>query len=385
MSRRRVPLLFVLSFVLLASASSREVFADDVSDALKMLAAVGPDAAGHRAAQAAWRTAAKAEPARLPELLAALDTAGPLAANWIRSAVESIAERAEAAGDKSAAPALEKFVLETKHVPQGRRLAYELLAKLDKTAPERLMPGFLSDPSTELRREAIDRLLTTLADAKEAEAKKAILEKAFAASRDVDQIKDLADKVEKAGGKADLPKHFGFITSWKIIGPFDNMKEKGYDVAYPPEKEIKLDAKYKGKDDKEVAWIDHTTVDKHGIVDLNVVLGKTKGAAAYALAEFVSNAPDVGPRQVDIRIGSGSAIKVWVNGKQVDARNVYHSGFEIDQYISRAELLPGTNRILIKVCENEQTESWAQDWKFQLRVCDSVGTALLTGPTWIGK
>jgi hypothetical protein len=381
----RVPFLFMLVVALLGSTSGQEASADEVTEALKSLATVGPNAAGHREAQAAWRVAAKADAARLPELLSALDTAGPLAANWIRSAVETIGERAEAAGDKSAAPALEKFVLDVKHAPQGRRLAFELLAKLDKTATERLMPGFLDDPSTELRREAIDRLLATVPDAKEADAKKAIYEKAFAASRDVDQIKDLADKVEKAGGKVDLPRHFGFITSWKIVGPFDNMKEKGYDVAYPPEAEIKLDAKYKGKDDKEVAWIDHTTADKHGIVDLNVVLGKNKGAAAYALAEFVSQTPDIGPRRVDIRIGSGSAIKVWVNGKQVDARNVYHSGFEIDQYISQAELKPGTNRILIKVCENEQTESWAQDWKFQLRVCDSVGTALLTGPTWIGK
>jgi len=381
----RVPFLFMLVVALLGSTSGQEASADEVTEALKSLATVGPNAAGHREAQAAWRVAAKADAARLPELLSALDTAGPLAANWIRSAVETIGERAEAAGDKSAAPALEKFVLDVKHAPQGRRLAFELLTKLDKTAAERLMPGFLDDPSTELRREAIDRLLATVPDAKEADAKKAIYEKAFAASRDVDQIKDLADKVEKAGGKVDLPRHFGFITSWKIVGPFDNMKEKGYDVAYPPEAEIKLDAKYKGKDDKEVAWIDHKTADKHGIVDLNVVLGKNKGAVAYALAEFVSQTPDIGPRRVDIRIGSGSAIKVWVNGKQVDARNVYHSGFEIDQYISQAELKPGTNRILIKVCENEQTESWAQDWKFQLRVCDSVGTAMLTGPTWIGK
>lgn len=382
---RRAPLAVVLAAALLGFASSCEVRADEVTDALKSLAAVGPDAAGHRAAQSAWRVVAKADAARLPELLAALDTAGPLAANWIRSAVETIGERAEASGDKSAAPALEKFVLETKHAPQARRLAYELLTKLDKSAPDRLMPGFLDDPSTELRREAIDRLLATLSDAKDDAAKKTTLEKAFAASRDIDQIKDLAEKVEKAGGKTDLPKHFGFITSWKIIGPFDNMREKGYDISYPPESEIKLDAKYKGKDDKEVTWIDHTTADKFGVVDLNAVLGKSKGAAAYALAEFTSNSPDVGPRRVDIRIGSGSAIKVWVNGKQVDARNVYHSGFEIDQYISQAELLPGTNRILIKVCENEQTESWAQDWKFQLRVCDSVGTALLTGPTWLGK
>lgn len=384
---RRAPWPLLLIAAVVGFSSYCEARADEVTDALKTIAAVGPDAAGHRAAQAAWRVAAKADAARLPELLAALDTADPLAANWIRSAVETIGERAETAGDKSPAPALEKFLLDVKHAPQGRRLAFELLTKLDKTAPERLMPGFLDDPSTELRREAIDRLLATIADTNEADAKKAIYQKAFTASRDVDQIKDLADKVEKAGGRADLPKHFGFITSWKIIGPFDNMKEKGYDVAYPPEseikpnKEMKFDAKYSGKGEKEITWVDHTTADKFGVVDLNEVLGKNKGALAYALAYFDSPAD----LSVDIRIGSGSAIKAWVNGKQVDARKVYHSGFEIDQYISRAELKKGENTILIKVCENEQTESWAQDWKFQLRVCDSVGTALLTGPTWLGK
>lgn len=344
--------------------------ADEYADALKSLQAVGPEAAGHKAAQAAWKVVAAGDVGKLSELLTALDTASPLAANWIRSAIETIGERAEAAGDKSAAPVLEKFVLETKHAPQGRRLAYDLLVEFDKTAPERLMPGFLNDPSTELRREAIDRLLATEKDAKDADAKKALYEQAFAASRDVDQIKDLADKLEKAGGKADLPKHFGFVTTWKIAGPFDNTKEQGYDTAYEPEKELKFDAKYKGKDGKEVAWKDHTTADKHGVVDLNEVLGKNKGALAYAVADF--NAAKAGP--VDIRIGSGSAIKLWVNGKQIDARNVYHSGFEIDQYISQVELKEGANRIVLKVCENEQKESWAQDWKFQLRVCDRVGT-----------
>lgn len=370
-----------------ALAVAGEAKADEYTDALKSLQAVGPEAAGHKAAQTAWKVVAAGDVGKLPELLTALDTASPLAANWIRSAIEAIGERAEAAGDRSAAPALEKFVLETKHAPQGRRLAYDLLVKLDKTAPDRLMPGFLNDPSTELRREAIERLLATEKEATEPEKKKAIYEQAFAASRDVDQIKELADKFEKFGGKPDLPKHFGFVTAWKIIGPFDNMKEKGYDTAYPfetevmPNKIIKFEAKYPGKGDKEVGWIDHATVDKHGIVDLNEVLGKNKGALAYALAYFDS----AETRPVDIRIGSGSAIKLWVNGKQIDARNVYHSGFEIDQYISRAELRKGENTILIKVCENEQKESWAQDWKFQLRVCDRVGTAVVSGPTWIGR
>ena len=56
---------------------------------------------------------------------------------------------------------------------------------------------------------------------------------------------------------------------------------------------------------------------------------------------------------------------------------VYHAGMSIDQYIGRAQLKTGENSIVLKVCQNEQTESWAQRWQFQLRVSDETGKAIL--------
>ena len=49
---------------------------------------------------------------------------------------------------------------------------------------------------------------------------------------------------------------------------------------------------------------------------------------------------------------------------------------DVDQYVEPVVLERGKNVILIKVAQNEQTEDWAQDWAFQLRVCDPVGTAI---------
>ena len=49
----------------------------------------------------------------------------------------------------------------------------------------------------------------------------------------------------------------------------------------------------------------------------------------------------------------------------------------MDQYVGAGELQAGRNLILLKLCQNEQTEEWAQDWKFQLRVCDATGKAVL--------
>ncbi len=43
---------------------------------------------------------------------------------------------------------------------RSRRLAFEWLTKIDPAAPGRLIPGFLNDPSLELRREAVARLIT---------------------------------------------------------------------------------------------------------------------------------------------------------------------------------------------------------------------------------
>ena len=76
-------------------------------------------------------------------------------------------------------------------------------------------------------------------------------------------------------------------------------------------------------------------------------------------------------------MGCINANKVWLNGELLTANDVYPAGMELDQYRAKAQLRAGSNTILVKVCQNEQTESWAQRWSFQLRVCDAQGTAVL--------
>ena len=112
---------------------------------------MGHDAAGNRAPSAtqAWAVAAAADAVQLPTLLAALDDAGPLAANYLRAAVDAVAERTLAAGHKLPHDQLQQFVLDKTHGPRSRRLAFEWLTKIDPAAPDRLIPGFLNDPSLE--------------------------------------------------------------------------------------------------------------------------------------------------------------------------------------------------------------------------------------------
>jgi hypothetical protein len=347
---------------------------------LEKLRSVGPEGKGHRAASEAWAEVARAEARQLPAILAGMDGAGPLAANWIRAAVDAICERELQQGGKLPAAELEQFVNDRRHNPRARRLAYEWIARVDPSAPDRLIPRMLDDPSVELRRDAVARVLEEAARLKAQEKGDAaggkaadVFLRALVAARDADQIKLASDELKKAGRSFDLPRHFGFLMQWKLIGPFDNVGKKGFAVVYPPEEKLDLAATYQGSQGT-VQWTDYATSDEYGTVNLNQGLAKLKGAVVYAATQFQSGSG----MPVEIRIGTPNAYKLWLNGKLVSRSEVYHSNTAMDQYVTRVEMREGPNVILVKVCQNEQTEDWAADWKFQLRVCDATGTAILS-------
>jgi hypothetical protein len=295
--------------------------------------------------------------------------------NWLRPAFEAIAEKAQKDGKPFPAGQLENFIGDRKHAGSARRLAYEWLVKADSTAPDRLLPQMLDDPSPELRRDALAVAIQAadeLAKKKDKGAK-AAYRKALKTACDEDQVTAITTALEKLGDKVDLAKHYGFVMTWHLIGPFEHHKGVGWDTAYPPEKKVDLASSYKGKDNECAKWIERTTTDPQGKVDLNKELGKKKGAVAYAYA--VVESPK--ERPVELRLGSITGAKIWLNGKEVFNREEYHHGTRIDQYFARGKLKAGKNTILMKVCQNEQTEQWAQSWGFQLRLCDFTGSAVV--------
>jgi len=366
----------VLCVVVLAAAGSAVEPSERLSPPLRTLLAVGPKGAGNRRAAEAWQELARSPAERLPNLLAALDGANPLAANWIRTAIDTVAERQLRRGGKLPAAELEQFVLDRRGAPRARRLAYEWLCRADRSAPRRLLGGMLDDRSREMRRDAVAQLIGDAIQVTELSRPANALplyRRAFAAARDRDQVELLAGRLRKLGETVDLPRHFGFILGWKLIGPFDNSAERGYGVAYPPERESDPAASYDGKHGK-VGWIDYRSKDDYGKVDLNRAIGEEKGVVGYAMTEFYS----AERREAEFRVTSFNAVKLWFNSRLVDEHNIYHGGSQMDQYRSRGTLLPGRNTILLKVCQNEQTQSWARVWGFQLRLCDEHGTAVLS-------
>ncbi len=305
----------------------------------------------------------------LVPILNAMGTANPLALNWLQGAFESVASRSLVAGNLPKEQ-LETFVVERSNNAQARRLAYEWLVKVDPSAEQRLIPGMLDDPSTYLRRDAVAYAIHQAKSA-EADQQREFWKVALNGAVDEDQVKEIAAALKKLDSPVNLIEHFGYLMDWKLIGPFDNIEMKGFNVVYPPENEIDLSAEYQGLKGA-VKWEPFHSDDPEGLFDIAKLTESHKGAIDYAYTTFNSSEE----RDLEFRLSIQNAFKIWVNGELLFAREEYHRGMHFDQYIVAAHLHKGENVILLKVCQNEQDQDWAQDWSFTFRVCDSTGRAI---------
>jgi hypothetical protein len=359
--------LFVLTSLSLHAAG-------DLSKPIEALRSVQKEGQGNEAAGKAWQEIAKADAAHLPEVLKGMNGANPLAENWLRAAVGVIADEALKA-KKMPVETLVTFLKDTKNSPGARVVAFDLIQRADAKLAEELTPTLLNDVSSDLRRHPVAKLIEAgdvALDKKDKETAIAAFTKGLSGARDEDQIKALTKKLRDLGQAVDLPKHFGFLMSWKLIAPFSNADRAGFETVYPPEKELHFDATYEGKS-KKVEWVDFTSKDEYGKIDFNKPFGMEKSAVGYAAADFFSESD----RPAEIRIGCKNGWKVWLNGELLFARDEYHRGAKLDQYKLPCQLKNGKNTLLVKCCQNEQTEQWTTEWEFQLRVCDATGTAIL--------
>ena len=151
------------------------------------------------------------------------------------------------------------------------------------------------------------------------------------------------------------------IDRWRLEGPkWESLKGENFII------------KYEGKG-QAAHWKQIESYDPFGKIDFNKPLGLLKESVAYAYTEFES----ISSRTAELRLGCKNAWKIWVNGEFIFGRDEYHRGQKIDQYKMNIQLKKGKNTILVKACQNEQTEEWTVQWEFQLRICDESGVAIL--------
>ena len=363
-------LLAVLGMVLLLSGN---ISANDaIDDAINDVLGVEENGKGHAAAVKAMQTLQSATQADIPRLLSGMDRANKISANWLRGVIVATMQRE----GQFPADEILAYFQDSSHSHRGRLMAFELLSENDSEFADKTIPTLISDSSLPLRRMGVDWYVEQAEEAEDARDKIGSLGVALNNARDIDQVLKIAELMGEQGISVDLQNQLGFINQWHIVGTFNNKDEGGFNVAYGPEKDLAnidvVDATYPDLNGNDVQWFSHTTSEPTGVVDLVKKIGPIKGVTAYAYATFDATEE----REVDIRVGCINAHKVWVNGELIMANEVYHNGMSPDKFSSPANLKKGENVILIKVCQNEQTEPWAQDWQFQVRVCDETGKAI---------
>ena len=159
-----------------------------------------------------------------------------------------------------------------------------------------------------------------------------------------------------------LEGYFGQpIKEWKVVGPFDNKKGKGFDEAYPPEKAIDLNAVYPSLG-TDVKW-KGAAANNDGVVNLLGILGGPKeDVCAYGLTVVESKEE----RDVQLWMGSDDDIKVWLNGDIVWSKRIGRA-LKKDEDRVKVRLKKGNNLLLLKICQGTGA------WEFTVRLVDPAG------------
>lgn len=383
-----------LGFLILALISTtNSVRAEEAVELdLAAIRNVKPAGAGHVELKAAAGRLSQLPSSQVGQVLDSMSGASPLAENWLRVIAGSVADNGPFPKEQ-----LTAYLKDRTRDPDARFLAFQILTVRDPESLPPLIEGAETDPSLPLRHLAISRLIDRAkaeTEAKDNDAAKQTYKLVLAEARNPDQLKSAAKSLETLGEKVDLAKQLAMVRDWWVLATYDNKDTQHFNTEYLPESTYIAAGKLPASWLKPGAAIRRgevpadtpagqvatrvTSDDELGMVNLNPPLENAKDSIAYAYAEFTlsPSAASGKTTAAEVRLGCINANKIWINGKLVTANEVYHSGTRIDQYIGDCELKDGVNTVLIKVCQNAQTESWAQDWQFQFRFTDRSGAAL---------
>lgn len=177
------------------------------------------------------------------------------------------------------------------------------------------------------------------------------------------QARTRTGKASASGVEQDA---LGYLTRWRVIGPFDNEGKAGFDRATPPEDARTappdLAATYPGRE-RPVRWREFPTdIVRDGYVSFGAVMRPAENACAIA-ETFVESER---AQPLSLWIGAGGAHKAYWNGEEV-TRDAGYRRPSPDRSVTMVAARAGRNRLLVKVCVTES------NWGFQLRLGGANG------------
>ena len=170
-------------------------------------------------------------------------------------------------------------------------------------------------------------------------------------------------KIATSAYAADL----GLVTSWMVIGSFDNIGNEGHDRIYPPEKEIDFTATYAGVNGEQIKWQEHHNPEYLGKIDFLTIFKHVGYVCAYA-AVIVESPKE---RKVQFRLGSNDLAKIWLNGREIwNWNNPSGRLVQLDEDIFPVTLSAGKSQILLKI------SNLGGNWGFCFRITDENGNRI---------
>ena len=182
-------------------------------------------------------------------------------------------------------------------------------------------------------------------------------------------VADGQARLGKPEAQQERSEQLGFLTRFRVVGPFDNEGKSGFETETPPEAQKMLapdlQASFPGKE-RPVRWRELPDVAQRGYVSFAAVMRPRENVCALAETFVFSEKAQA----LTLWIGSAGANKVYWNGAEVLRDAAYRSASP-DRSVAVVAARKGSNRVLAKVCVAQ-----GGTWGFYLRVGDARGMPL---------
>lgn len=151
------------------------------------------------------------------------------------------------------------------------------------------------------------------------------------------------------------------LSKWSYIGPFPNASGQGFQTVYPPEKEIKLQAQYDGKNGQKAVWRAGKFPDGQ-VHNLALFRPDCNSDAVVYLHRQIDCTR---PMELQVSLGSDDSLTVWLNGQRLLAENVARACAP-DQNHVVLKLKAGKNDLLLKIGQG------GGEWAYYFQVAGPI-------------
>jgi HEAT repeat protein len=198
---------------------------------------------------------------------------------------------------------------------------------------------------------------------RDAEAEK-VLDTLLARISESESVAGVMQAVHTAFPGANFTARMGFLTRWKIVGPFPWAQAEGFSANPVGAPDVDVTAAYT-VNSGELRWTDALLDGGNVIVPLNDLIGFHSNCSGYAWCTV--SVPEDTP--ASLRCGSDDGIKAWVNGEAVHENNV-DRGTALDSDVVDIQLKAGENQVLLQITQG------GGGWNFAARLTRPDGSPL---------